>query len=187
MASFLHIERVNALPSTLAASTMYVVKSSEAGLAEVYFTNNDGTEARHVINKTEIQAMVTSSIAGFNNIQVISDIAARDAMTPDRNLLGLVLDASGDATVNAGAALYVYNTVDTTWTKVSEFESLDVVLEWSAIQGRPSSSVADIDDAVARKHSHTNLDLLEKVGEDVDGKFTYNGAYVEAYLTSAQW
>lgn len=190
MASFLNIERVNALPETLKPNTMYVVKATEAGLAEMYFSNSDGTEARHLLNKSEVQSMINASIANFTNIQVVADIAARNALVtsdPNRNLLVLVLDATGDATVSRGAALYVFVDTNNTWAKVSEFESLDVVLEWSAIQGRPTSSVADIDDAVARKHSHANKATLDKVGEDIDGNLTFGGKYPMAPIAKADW
>lgn len=189
MASFLRIERVTALPQTLQGSTMYIVKDADPTKAGVYFTNTDGTEARHVIDKTDVQSMINTSIADFSNIQVVADIAARDTLGAGltRNALVLAVDATGDTTVNTGAALYIYDLAAEAFTKVSEFESMDVVLEWSAIQGRPSSSVADIDDAVARKHSHTNLALLEKIGEDAQGKLMYNGQYPETYLATAQW
>jgi len=131
--SLLRIERVLALPGTLTASTMYIVKSAAAPHAEVYFTNADGTEARHIINKSEITTMISDALASFSNIEVVANNAARDALTPDHNILVLSLDATADATVLSGAALYVYQLSNTTWHKVSEFESLDVTLTWASI------------------------------------------------------
>lgn len=183
----MRIERVNALPATLSGSTMYVVKSSEAGLADVYFTNNDGTEARHVIKKSEITDMINTSIGNFTNIQLAADITARDALSLTRNALVLVLDATGDATVSNGAALYLYDVATTAWHKVSEFESMDVTLTWDAIQGRPTSTVAKIDDAVAKAHVHANKAQLDKIGEDADGVLQYNGAYIEAQIAVNEW
>ena len=183
----MRIERVNALPATLSGSTMYVVKSSEAGLADVYFTNNAGTEARHVIKKSEITDMINTSIGNFTNIQLAADITARDALSLNRNALVLVLDATGDATVSIGAALYLYDVATTVWHKVSEFESMDVTLTWDAIQGRPTSTVAEIDDAVAKAHVHANKAQLDKIGEDADGVLQYNGAYIEAQIAVNEW
>ena len=184
--SLLRIERVLALPGTLAASTMYIVKSAEAPFAEIYFTNADGTEARHVINKSEINTMISTAIASFASIEVVANITARDAMTPAANALVLVLDASADATVTSGAALYVYQLSNTTWHKVSEFESLDVVLEWAAIQNKPTSSVVDIDSAVAQRHTHANMTTLNKIGENADG-ITFDGNNVAAFIANAAW
>lgn len=187
MSTSMRIERVTALPGTLTASTMYIVKSAEAGFAEVYFSNNEGTEARHIINKAEINGMITDAVTAFSNMEVVADIAARDAMTLTRNALVLVLDATGDATVQAGAATYVYDLGNTAWVKISEFESLDVVLQWDSIVGRPTSSVAAIDDAVAKAHVHANKTQIDKIGEDVTGKLTYNGANIEANVAVAAW
>lgn len=184
--SLLRIERVLALPGTLTGSTMYIVKSATAPHAEVYFTDAAGTEARHVINKSEINTMISDAIASFSSIEVVADITARDALTPAANALVLVLDASADATVTTGAALYVYQLSNTTWHKVSEYESLDVVLDWASIQNKPTSTVADIDDAVAKRHVHANATTLDKIGENADG-ITFDGSNVEAFIANADW
>ncbi len=187
MSASMRIERVTALPGTLTASTMYIVKSAEAGFAEVYFSNNDGSEARHIINKSEINNMVTDAVTAFSNMEVVADITARDAISLTRNALVLVLDASGDVSVAAGAATYVYDLANTAWVKISEFESLDVTLQWTNIQGRPTSSSAAIDDAVAKAHVHANKAQIDLIGEDVTGKLTYNGANIEANVAVAAW
>ena len=183
----LRIERVLALPGTITGSTMYVVKSAEAGLADVYFSNQDGTEVRHVIKKSEIESMVSTAVTDFTNIQVVADITARDALAPTRNVLALVIDASADTTVTAGAALYVYQLDTTTWIKVSEFESLDVTLTWAAIQNKPMAAVADIDDAVAKRHTHANSAMLDKIGEDVHGHLLYDNQLIQAAIAVANW
>jgi phage-related tail fiber protein len=46
---------------------------------------------------------------------------------------------------------------------------------WAVITGKPNSAVADIDDAVAKRHEHANKAQLDKVGE-ADGVMTYDGA-----------
>lgn len=57
----------------------------------------------------------------------VDDIAARDALgaVPD-GTQAYVEDASADATVASGGALYVYDAGNTQWRKIAEFESLDV-------------------------------------------------------------
>lgn len=54
---------------------------------------------------------------------------------------------------------------------------LDLQLTWNNITGRPSSSPADIDDAVAKRHTHSNLTQLNKISEDANGFLTYNNDY----------
>jgi hypothetical protein len=157
----------------------------------MYFTSSDGLDVRHVISKDEIQSMINQYVVNatseLTEIKIVADIAARNALNLTANGLCLVLDATADATIAAGAALYVYDAVGLQWTKVAEYESMDVQLLWSAIQGRPTSSVAAIDDAVAKAHTHTNKAQLDKISEDGGGNLMYNGAYPKAPLDAEQW
>ena len=181
------VHKVNALPGSLEASALYIVKSSEAGLMDLYVSSNDGLEARHIVSKTEIQSMVNTAVAGASNIFVVADIAARNALAPTVVTQAIVVDATGDATVTSGSATYVYDTVGAAWQKIAEHESMDVVLQWANIQGRPTSSVAEIDDAVGKTHSHANAATLDKLSQDVDGQLTYDGKNLHVYLSSDQW
>lgn len=61
MSSFT-ITTVSVLPVTLTASTMYLVKSEENDLLEVYVTNKDASEIRHIINKTNIVDTINNII-----------------------------------------------------------------------------------------------------------------------------
>lgn len=182
------IKRVNALPATPTGSTLYFVKSATAGLVDIYLTNTDGTETRHVINQAEIASQITDAVSTFTNIRVVPNIAARDALSPSRNVLVLVLDATADTTVAAGAALYVYDAeVGNKWDKVAEYESMDVSLTWDAIQGKPTSTVADIDAAVTARHSHANKAVLDEITEGAGGQLLFKGVGVDANLAVAEW
>ena len=48
-------------------------------------------------------------------------------------------------------------------------------IAWAVITGKPESAVADIDDAVAKRHAHANAAMLDKINE-ADGVMTYDGA-----------
>ena len=181
------VHKVNTLPGSLEASALYLVKSAETGLLDLYVSSKDGTEARHIISKAEIQSLVNTAVAGASNIFVVADIAARDALAPTVVTQAIVVDATNDTTVKSGSATYVYDPVGDAWKKIAEHESMDVVLQWANIQGRPSSTVAEIDDAVAKKHSHTNMTTLDKLSQDVDSQLTYNGKNLHVYLSSDQW
>ena len=82
--------------------------------------------------------------------------------------LVMVVDASADDTVTEGWAIYrrLTSAVDLTqmasWQKVAEKESLDVVVNWDNITGKPSSTVTAIDDAVAKAHEHANKAVIDK-------------------------
>lgn len=183
----LRIERVNALPDPLTASTLYIVKNADAQLADVYFTGTDVAEVRHIISKADVTAMIASAVGNMQNIQVVADIAARDALVLDRTTLVLVLDATADETVEAGSAMYVWDVATTQYFKVAEYESLDIELTWDSIAGRPTSTPAAIDDAVMKAHTHSNKASLDKIGEDGNGQMTYNGQPVSNYLAVADW
>jgi hypothetical protein len=181
------IERVIQLPQQLAPSTMYVVKGADSDIAELYFTSTNGQEIRHLVNKADINAMIASQISSFNNLLLTPNIASRNALELTKNTLVLVQDATGDPTVNSGAALYFFDAATSTFTKVSEYESLDVTLNWASIADRPESSVEDIDDAVAKAHSHSNSAVLDLLGQDEEGKLTFNGLPVGPTVVVAEW
>lgn len=181
------VHKVNTLPVTLEASALYIVKSADTGLLDLYVSANDGLTARHIISKTEIQTMVNTAVAGASNIFVVADIAARDALAPTVVTQAVVVDATDDTSVALGSATYVYDPIGTAWSKIAEHESMDVVLQWANIQGRPSSTVAEIDDAVAKKHAHANMTTLGKLSQDVNGQLTYDGNNLHVYLSSDQW
>jgi hypothetical protein len=186
----LKIFRETALPGVLEAYALYLIApASDATLLEIVAVAADGTTARHVINKSDIQGMIDASMAaaGANNLIIVADITARDALAPETNIQVYVQDATGDATVASGGATYLYNLSATTWIKVSEAESLDVVLAWANLQDKPSSSVTDIDDAVTKRHSHANKTELDNIGENGAGELTYKGTQVKTEYASTAW
>lgn len=183
----LKIRKVNTLPGTYEGSTLYMVKhATNPNLFDLYLSTTDGTSVRHIITQSDISSMITSAVAAFNTVEVVADIAARNALVLTANAQVLVLDATGDSTVTTGAALYVYDYATTTWHKVSEFESLDVVLEWASIQNRPTSTVAQIDQAVSDSHTHANKALLDLLSQ-TSGHLYYNGQPVRPYLEEETW
>ena len=121
--------------------------------------------------------------AEVKETKVVADIDARDAIAEKyESLFVFVIDATDDPTVNDGGALYVYD--GTAWVKVSETESMDLTFEWDAIENKPTSAVADIDDAVAKRHEHANKTQLNKIAEDGEGDMTYNGAKLTKKATT---
>lgn len=177
-----------ALPGTLQAHSVYLVNpTAKPDFVEIYVTNASAV-AKRIIDETRVQAMIDASGGGGGTeLEVVANIAARDALTPTANVQAFVIDASADGTVTSGSATYIYDFANTTWYKTSEFESLDVVLSWENLTDKPSSSVADIDDAVAKKHSHANKTQLDKIDEDGDGNFTYNSALPRTGWETTAW
>lgn len=189
--SILTIFKETALPAELQANAMYLIAPpSKPDYVEIYISDRLGNSIKRLPTTDDIQAMINSSTGGIvpgSKLEVVSDMAARDALVPDSNISVLVLDATTDPTITAGAATYVYQIATGTWHKISEAESMDLVLDWGNIQNKPQSSVADIDDAVNKRHSHANLSQLNKVDEDVNGNLTYGGQYPKAALQTDNW
>ena len=183
----LAVRQVITLPGTLQPHTLYLVRSAESPLMDIYLTNSDATDIRHILTKADISSLIATSLQSYSFIEVVADITARNALNPTKNIAALVLNATGDATVAAGSAMYVWVQANTAWTKISEFESLDLTLTWASITGKPTSSVANIDDAVAKRHTHTNTAVLDLLGVDGNGQLTYNSVNIGLVLASADW
>ena len=97
-----------------------------------------------------------------------------------------VIDASGDDTVDAGWAEYIYDSTTSTWVKTGERESLDLILDWSNVMNKPTNLMttdgADYD-ALAKK-----ADVYTKVEVDglLDGKSDTTHVHDDRYLTADQ-
>lgn len=158
--------KVTTLPGTLQANAFYLVENGT--YAETYVTNSAGV-ARMVGNSVMINALIDSkvatAVADMNAIEIVADIAARDAFVvgKTRNLVILVQNASADATVDSGSALYSWTESGGIFTKLAEYESMDFAVAWANITGKPTSSPAQIDSAVSQAHSHTNKTQLDKI------------------------
>jgi hypothetical protein len=180
--------KVAVLPGVLEADAFYFVEN--ANFAESYLTDSVGS-AHSIGNTVMIEAianvLIAAAVANINQVKVVADIAARDALAdPGYNQMVLVTDAAADATVDAGAALYVFNTAGNTYTKVAEYEGMDLSITWASITGKPGSTPAEIDDAVTKRHAHANMAQLNKIGE-AGGAMTYDGAAIAASWTETAW
>lgn len=157
--------KVNVIPAVLEPDSLYFVLNGN--YAESYLTNSTGLP-RSIGNTEMINALIVEALGQFEGggVIIVADIAERNALSSSVNTLVLVIDATGDPTVSAGAALYVYNVSTQEYTKVAEYESMDVVVQWASIQGRPTSTPSEIDQAVVNRHTHANLATLGKISEE---------------------
>ena len=183
------IYRETALPAfPLQPYAIYLIApAAKPNYVEMYVTNSNGSAARRIINEADIQSMINTAVANVNNIQIVADIAARNALAPTNTKYVYVKNATGDATVASGGATYLWDTDTSTWVKISEAESLDVSLTWANLQGKPTSTADQIDTAVTNSHTHSNKTQLDKVGEDAGGNFTYGGVIPHVAWASVGW
>lgn len=186
--STFRIFKETALPGTLQANAIYLIApASDPNLVEIVVTGTSAATLRHVVNKADVQSMIDASVGSTNELIIVPTIAARNALTPTKAVFVYVEIATADPTVASGGATYLYKLSNTSWIKVSESESLDLVLNWSAIQGKPSSTAAQIDAAVAAVHSHTNKTQLDLIGQNAGNELTYNGTQVKTEWTTTGW
>jgi hypothetical protein len=174
MATF-QIFKETALPGTLVPNAIYLITATDPNFVEMYVVDNAGTATRRIPTEADINTLINNAVSGLSSIEVVADITARDALTLTENTQVLVIDASADPTVTSGAATYIWDNANTQFVKISEFESLDVVLDWNNLVNGPTSSAAAIDLAVANSHTHANKTELDKIDEDVNGCMTYDG------------
>ena len=186
MATF-RIFRETTLPATTVADSLYLVAPAAApNYFELYATNSSN-QVRRVINQADIQALVAAEVAAVTELAVVADIAARDALALTATRYVYVKNATADTSVASGGATYLYDTATTSWVKISEAESMDVVTTWASITGKPTSSVTDIDAAVTAKHSHSNKTELDAIGKNLAGELTFNNVQVKTEWSSTGW
>ena len=130
--------------------------------------------------KVESTGYLPNSIINPSVLAITTEFANIAAMLASTDVpagqLVWVTDASGDTTVTSGWAVYRkkvgvgidYTTLDG-WQKVAEAESLDVVVSWDNIQGKPTSTPAQIDQAVTDDHTHANKAALDELADATTG------------------
>ena len=188
--SVLKIFKETILPSSLQPNSLYMVAPVDnPTYVEFYVTGVEASVVRRTLNEADISTIVAQHISALdiNNLIVVNDIADRDNLNPSTNVFVFVKDATGDSTVSVGSASYIYEVLTSTYTKVAEYESADLILSWENIVDGPNSTPEAIDDAVSKRHSHANATQLEKIGENADGNLTYDGVVPLAGLSSANW
>ena len=185
------IHRVTALPEPLEAYAVYLVAPPGVeDYVEMYVVNSTGTKARRIIKESDIKTLIDTAIQDkvkpISEIRVVADGKALGELDSTA-VFAYVKDAKTvpGSEVKDGGATFIRDGLS--WVKVAEAESLDVVLKWDDIQGKPSASKEDIDDAVTKKHTHTNKTQLDKVDEDENGNFTYGGNPVATAWSTTAW
>ena len=127
------------------------------------YTNSAIVTATTDINATT-DTKVATAIAALDQSNVAvyaANIAARDALVLTKTSFVMVADATGDATVNSGAAMYFFNKVDSSYTKIAEYESMDLTIP--------------------------NLDILADFS-DIGGLLGYKGVLVATVQnTGSEW
>jgi hypothetical protein len=112
---------------------------SDAEKGKIQILKNDRGSS-YVLCGDGIYRDISSMASGGGSI-VCNTITERNSLTGLKDgQLVLVRDASEDSTVTSGSALYDYNSGTGLFNKVSEYESLDLVLSFENLEGEVSGS-----------------------------------------------
>lgn len=110
---------VHGADNKIADSSLHLVKDGKLDVA-TYLDDYLDAET----GKVKLDALPDSVRAG---VTYVKDIAARDALGDEaKRGVVFVLDATGDATVTQGAAMYAWDSTNKAWIKYAEVESLDI-------------------------------------------------------------
>jgi hypothetical protein len=121
-------------------------------------------------------ALLEAAVGGANRVFFVTDIAARDALTNLNNGDKVfVRDATADTEVTDGWGFYIWDETDDEFILLTSKDILDINLDWESITGRPTSTPAQIDTAVAASHTHTNAATLNRLGGTTPGPVTVDG------------
>lgn len=183
------ISKVTELPLVTEPNTMYLLRSGVGGsdYMEMYFSTNDGATVVPGITDSHVRRTIEgySNTELFKELYIVTDITERDALTLTHDAMVYVLDSQGDGSGSIGETLYFFSFVQQGFRKLV---SANPVVNWSQILGAPKSTADEIDQAVAAKHSHTNQDVLDKLGVNSQGQLTYDGALTfNVVFVDPQW
>ena len=73
------------LPGTLQANSIYLVApAAKPDYVEMYVTGSSASTVKRIINDVDVQDMIDTSVASQTQLEVVTDITARNALTPAR-------------------------------------------------------------------------------------------------------
>src|SRR5690625_877388 len=142
---------------------------------------------------------LTSGMRYLGRLETYADLQGITAQT--NGDLAVVL---ADETREGARSMYVYNEQTGVWEFIGAFTFSDEFLalkdtptsyagadgkvvkvagerlvfddvDYADLANKPSSTITQIDDAVAKRHEHNNADSLAKLGVNSDGELTING------------
>lgn len=92
----------------------------------------------------------------------------------------------------SGFVVLSFITTEHQYHKIAEYESMDIDfgdldINWSQLVDGPTSSVANIDDAVDKRHEHDNKSVLDELGENANDYLTYKGSAVGSLWEDLNW
>lgn len=147
-----------------------IVKNVSSGMTYLgtVETHADLSSVTNIVNGALIVVKADESLTGGRSMYVYSEDNSQFEFIGEFTFSDKFIDLTDTPASYTGHNGKVL-TVDATNNKIVFSE-----LDWSAIKNKPASTVADIQDAVTKRHSHTNKSVLDKFSEDSSGNPQYN-------------
>lgn len=125
----------------------------------------------HSLTLSDHEERIVNLVQNLSNlkIKVVSNIAERDLLE-NKDSIVHVIDASADTTIENGWAQYIYQ--NDIWVKIAEKESLDVILNWADIEGKPT-------EFNPTNHNHT-IEEVQNLLTELNSKETPEGSQSKA-------
>ena len=167
-----------------------------------------GVENNIQVQINNLTEKITENASGLSYIGKFATKTDLDRyVNPTNGMLAVVEDTDG----NGSTELHIYSETASSWESIGAFEfsdsfsglkdtpstyEVDMFLKsdgsqivyskvkYSELQGKPSSAVSKIDQAVTDSHTHVNTTVLDKFTEDVSGNVLYDN---KELITSSTW
>ena len=95
-------EKVTTTPTApYTEGAVYLVAAGKEHF-EMLAVTKDKQKVRRTINTADVDERINKAISELGALEIVANIAARDALSLSANAMVLVLDASADSTVKAG-------------------------------------------------------------------------------------
>lgn len=147
----------------------------------------DNAGAANGVAILDANGKLTSAVlpSGFMNSVVVYKATYADlatATTEDKKGLVFVIDATGDTTVKAGSAQYIWNSTGSKWDKIGEMESMDQ--DFSAFFNKTTDNMDSILDGTTYvRFSAANKAILDGLDKNA---VRYTDSIVITGISAAQ-
>lgn len=176
------------LPNPTEPDTLYLIAREEnPALPLSAYVTDKQNQLRTLFSIEIVNNVVQSHLQGRLLSAVVGNLNERDTLELNDNAVVLVHN-NGYPPIDQpkGRMTYFYVHETKQWFPIAG--DAGGVITWETISGRPVSDAASIDDAVNKRHEHTNKGVLDKLGENATGQPTYDGkALSNVRLTTAEF
>src|SRR5690625_4062883 len=195
--------KVDAVTVGIRGSEVFVksIDGLNLGVADLN-TALEGTEGNIQTQIDDVNDLLASVTAGMRFIGKLESFAELNGISNKNNgdLAVVLTDETRDDT----RSMYVYSEDRGMWEFIGAFTFKDEFtalkdtpssytgadgkavkvagerlvfddVDYGSLKNRPSSTITDIDDAVVKRHEHSNADSLSKLGVNERGELTING------------